>query len=161
LACRIFGLNAFGIIAASQLSRMLVGRLGPARVMAWGVVSAAVGGVGLLIAVLGHASLPGILPPMFVAVASAGMVMPNATAAALADHARSAGSALALLGMAPFLVGAAVAPLVGIAGANTAVPMAVVIAVVDLVALAACVWLGKRVSGEQPDRAPGQPVNVR
>ena len=41
---------------------------------------------------------------------------PNATALALADHPRVAGSASALLGVLQFIVGAAAAPLVGVAG---------------------------------------------
>jgi DHA1 family bicyclomycin/chloramphenicol resistance-like MFS transporter len=55
-------------------------------------------------------------------------VMPNATALALTEYPHVAGSASALLGVLQFLIGAAVAPLAGVAGSESAVPMAVVIA---------------------------------
>jgi DHA1 family bicyclomycin/chloramphenicol resistance-like MFS transporter len=62
-------------------------------------------------------------------IASFGLLGPNAVGLALAEHPRSAGSASALLGASQFVVGASVAPLVGLAGGHSAVPMAVVIAV--------------------------------
>jgi hypothetical protein len=63
-----------------------------------------------------------------VVVSSLGLVMPNATALALAGHPDVAGSASGLLGVMQFIVGAATAPLVGVAGTGTALPMALVIA---------------------------------
>jgi len=57
-----------------------------------------------------------------------GFVMPNATALALSDHPRIAGSASALLGVLQYAIGAATAPFVGAFGVRTALPMAVVIA---------------------------------
>jgi MFS transporter, DHA1 family, multidrug resistance protein len=58
--------------------------------------------------------------------------MPNATALALADHPDVAGSASGLLGVMQFIVGAATAPLVGVAGTDTALPMAMLIAALGL-----------------------------
>jgi DHA1 family bicyclomycin/chloramphenicol resistance-like MFS transporter len=124
----VFATNALGIVCASQVSSQLVERTGAARLLAAGLAACAAGGIGLLAAVLLDAGLAGVLPSLFVAVSSIGLVMPNATALALADHPRTAGSASALIGLVQFVVGAAAAPLVGIAGASTAVPMAVVIA---------------------------------
>ncbi len=45
-----------------------------------------------------------------------------------------AGGVSALLGLAQFIIGGAAAPLVGVAGGRTAVPMGVVIAVLTLTA---------------------------
>jgi DHA1 family bicyclomycin/chloramphenicol resistance-like MFS transporter len=56
------------------------------------------------------------------------LIVPNATALAMADHPDSAGSASALLGIIQYATGAVVAPLVGLAGSGSAVPFAVVIA---------------------------------
>jgi DHA1 family bicyclomycin/chloramphenicol resistance-like MFS transporter len=82
-----------------------------------------------------------VLPALFLVVASVGLVMPNATALALADHARVAGSGSALLGLAQFIVGGAVAPLVGVAGPGTALPMAVIIASLGMGGMVACLAL--------------------
>ena len=72
-----------------------------------------------------------VLPGFLLVVSSIGPINPNGTALALADQARQAGSASALLGLLYYLVGAAVAPLAGIGGTHTAVPMAVVIALLE------------------------------
>ena len=89
-----------------------------------------------------------MLPSLFVVVASIGVIVPNAAALALAGHPSTAGSASGLLGVAQFALGALAAPLVGLAGEDTAVPMAMTIAVLGVAALGTFVGL---VSG----RAPG------
>jgi DHA1 family bicyclomycin/chloramphenicol resistance-like MFS transporter len=71
---------------------------------------------------------------------SLGFVLPNSTALALRDHPRVAGSASALLGVLQYLIAATVAPLVGLVGTSSAVPMAIVIA--TLAASAVLVRLG-------------------
>jgi DHA1 family bicyclomycin/chloramphenicol resistance-like MFS transporter len=123
-----FAINAVGIVACGQVNGLLVLRHGPARMLQIGSAVMAAGGLGVLAAVVVHAPLAGLFVPLFVAVACIGFVMPNATALALTDHPHIAGSASALLGLIQFTVGAAVAPLVGVAGKSSAVPMAVVIA---------------------------------
>ncbi len=55
-----------------------------------------------------------------------GITLPNAQTLALLRTRHAAGSASALLGTSSFLVGATASPLVGVAGEETAVPMAVV-----------------------------------
>jgi MFS transporter, DHA1 family, multidrug resistance protein len=89
----------------------------------------------------GGLGLVAVLPALFLVVASIGLVMPNATALALARHARVAGSGSALLGLAQFIIGGAVAPLVGIGGSGTALPMAIAIAALGTAALVACLTL--------------------
>jgi MFS transporter, DHA1 family, multidrug resistance protein len=132
----IFALNAFGIVACSQLNGLLVERVGPRAMLRAGVVSAGTGGVALLAVILvGGIGLAGILPCMFVAVASIGLVFPNAAALALTPYPHVAGSASALLGLVNFIAGAAVAPLVGVAGDHTAVPMGIVIAAFGVLAI--------------------------
>jgi DHA1 family bicyclomycin/chloramphenicol resistance-like MFS transporter len=139
----IFGTNALGIGIAGQVSGRLVGRVSPRTLLAGALTTVAFGGMVLLVVVIAHIELSGILPALFVVVASQGMVIPNATALALADHPHTAGSASALLGVLQFSIGAAVAPLVGIAGTTTALPMALVIAVLGSAALITFVLLGR------------------
>jgi MFS transporter, DHA1 family, multidrug resistance protein len=137
----LFALNAAGIIAASQLSRSIVGRYGPARLLALGVTTCAAGGLGVLASVVFDLGLAGLLPSFFVMVSSLGIVLPNSTALALADHPRTAGSASALLGVAQFACGAIAAPLAGVGGSDTALPLAVVSATLSLSAVAFLVVL--------------------
>lgn len=133
-----FGLNALGIMTAGQVNGRLVGRLAVDRLLFVGLGAVASGGLVLLaVVVIGGIGLPGILPALFVVVASQGMVGPNTSALALADHPRTAGSASALLGVLQFAIGAVASPLVGVGGTTTALPMAIVIAVCGVCALAA------------------------
>lgn len=142
----LFAFNAVGIMIASQTSRALVGRFGPRAVMRTAVSVGAVGGVGVLVSVLADLGLGGLLPSFFVMVSSVGAVLPNAAALALADHPRTAGSASALFGLAQFAIGALAAPLAGVGGSHTALPMAIVMAVLPLAGLA-CLVLLTRPSG--------------
>jgi DHA1 family bicyclomycin/chloramphenicol resistance-like MFS transporter len=138
----VFGSNALGIILAGQLSARLVGRLQPVTLMTAGVATGLAGGLMLRVVVaMGGIGLAGVLPALFLVVASVGLVMPNSTALALADHAQVAGSGSALIGLAQFIVGGAVAPLVGVGGSRTALPMAVIIAGLGVAGTAACLAL--------------------
>jgi DHA1 family bicyclomycin/chloramphenicol resistance-like MFS transporter len=136
----VFGLNASGIVLLAKVSERLVGRLGPRALLTWGAAGSAVGGVALVAGVLGGAGLAALLAALFVVIASLGLILPNATALALAN-APQAGSAAALLGVLQLAVGAVAAPLVGLFGTDTAAPMAGGIAAFGLIALAAALAL--------------------
>ena len=60
------------------------------------------------------------------------LIQPNATALALDGHARDAGTASGVLGLAQYVIGAAAAPLVGVAGPRTGLPMAMIICVLGV-----------------------------
>lgn len=134
----IFAVNALGLVACAQLNAVLVGRHSLERLLAGGLGLGAAASVVLLAVILiGGIGLWGVLPCLFAIVAALGFVLPNASALALTDYPHVAGSASALLGVLQFLVGAATAPLVGIAGAHSAVPMGVVAATLGLTAAGA------------------------
>jgi DHA1 family bicyclomycin/chloramphenicol resistance-like MFS transporter len=133
----LFAANGLGIVLAGRVSaRLSAAGHEPARLLRGGLIATAGGSVALLISVLAGAGLAGVLPSLFVAVASIGVIVPNAAALALAGHPSTAGSASGLLGVAQFALGALAAPLVGLAGEDTAMPMAIVIAVLGVAALA-------------------------
>jgi DHA1 family bicyclomycin/chloramphenicol resistance-like MFS transporter len=139
----LFASNAVGIMIASQASRALVGRYGPRAMLTTGVCTGAAGGLGVLVSVVAGLGLAGLLPSLFVMVSSVGMVLPNAAALALADHPRTAGSASALLGLTQFATGALAAPLAGVGGSHTALPMAIVMATLPLAGLACLLLLAR------------------
>jgi DHA1 family bicyclomycin/chloramphenicol resistance-like MFS transporter len=148
----VFAVNAAGLVIAAQVCGRIVHRTGPRRLLAIGLSGSALGGLGLLVAVLADAGLPALLVALFVVVSSVGLVMPTATALAMQEHGDSAGSAAALLGLSQHIIGAAVVPLVGLAGEGTAVPMGIVIAVLGVGALGSFAALtGAR--AEQPEAA--------
>lgn len=124
----VFAVNALGIVAMGQLSGVLVGRVGPRRLMTVGLLVQSVGGAVLVAGALVGAGLPGILLGYLLVVAPLGLVLPNSTALALADHGQHAGSASAILGATAYLTGALIAPLVSVGGTGSALPSTLVIA---------------------------------
>ena len=134
----VFAANSVGIVALGQLNGRLAGRVPALTMLRIGVTAMAVAGCALLTVILiGGLPLAVLLVPLWVLVASMGLVFPNTTALALADHPEVAGTAAALLGVLQFVVGAAAAPLAGIAGTGTAVPMGTVMAALSLASVAA------------------------
>ncbi|MBV8542960.1 MAG: multidrug effflux MFS transporter [Pseudonocardiales bacterium] len=131
----VFAMNALGLVIAAQVSGRIVNRVGPRRLLAVGVAGSALGGLIVLTAVLAGAGLVPLLVGLFVAVASVGLIMPNSTALALGNYGKVAGAAAALIGLAQHFIGAAAAPLAGLAGARSAMPMAVVITILGFSAL--------------------------
>jgi DHA1 family bicyclomycin/chloramphenicol resistance-like MFS transporter len=116
-----FTINAIGLTSMSQLGARLVRRLPVTRVVRISLLAMAVGGGGFLAAALtGHPPLAALLVPLFVFVASFGMMRPNATAIALAGQGAIAGTASAWLGALPFLLGALLSPLAGLGGQGAA-----------------------------------------
>ncbi|MFE6073556.1 multidrug effflux MFS transporter [Paenibacillus sp. NPDC057886] len=130
-----FAINGLGIILASQIAGRLAGKVSETRLLIAGLITAALGGTSLLIAILVGGNLISVLIPLFLVVSSVGLVNTASFALAMANQEKSAGSASALIGVMTFLFGGIVAPLVGLGGEGTAVPMGIVIACADLGAL--------------------------
>lgn len=121
-----FGVNSLGIMALGQLGGFLVHRWPTVGVFALGLGVNLAGAGSLLAAVLLGLGLPYVVGSLFVMVSAIGLVLPTASALALADYPHQAGTASSLLGLGQYVCGALVAPLVGVAGATTAVPLGVV-----------------------------------
>jgi len=131
----IFAINGTGIVLVSQISGRLAGRVPQAALFAGGLYGSAAGGVLVLITALTGAGLPLLLPGLFVLTASIGLVLPNGTALAMATHGERAGSAAGLTGTAQFAIGGGAAPIVGVAGPGTALPMGIVMSTLGVSAL--------------------------
>lgn len=125
----LFGTNAFGLIAATQLNRWLLNRHPLEVVLRHALALHATAALLLLgVVLVGRGGLPALLPPLFLCIASLGLVMPNASAAALAPFTRQAGSAAATFGMLQYGSAALAGVVVGLWQDGTALPMAGVIA---------------------------------
>lgn len=134
----LFGLNALGLITASQINARLIRRFGPDRLLARANLANVV--FGLLLAVVAWArwgGLVALLVPLFGYVASLGFSYPNAAAGAMAPFPERAGSASAMLGTVQFGIAAVAGTAVGWWHDGTALPMAVVIALCGATAFVA------------------------
>ncbi|MEV5202922.1 multidrug effflux MFS transporter [Streptomyces sp. NPDC053720] len=136
----LFGINSVGLIIVGQINgKVLVGRISLDKALAFGLSVIVLAAAALLLMTSGVFGKVGLVPVaagLFVLMSAMGLAMPNTNAQALMRTKHAAGSASALLGTSSFLIGAIASPLVGIAGEDTAVPMAVVQLVCALGAMA-------------------------
>lgn len=140
----LFGMNGLGLIMGTQTVGRLTGVLSEKQFLAIGLWMSVISGTLLLIAVLFHGPLITIIIPIFFFVSSIGVISTSSFSLAMESQGHIAGSASALLGLLPFLLGSITAPLVGIAGEETAIPMGVIIFVSALTAALSYIFLVKR-----------------
>lgn len=133
----VFGANAAGLTLASQLNPMLIRRLGILNVLTGAMlIGLAAATVLVFVGLTGAGGLAAVLVPLGVVVTSVGLSLPNTPALALTRHGEAAGTAAAMLGAVQFGIGALVAPMVGLFGSTTPVPMGAVMVAVTALATA-------------------------
>ena len=133
----VFGANALTLTVFSQINPTLVRRFGPANVLTSAILfNVVASGLLVVTGATGFAGLVGILVPLAMVLGAAGLALPNTPALALTRHGEAAGTAAALLGFVQFGVGAVVAPLVGLFGSDSAVPMGSVMLAVTVLSSA-------------------------
>jgi len=134
----VFGLNAFGLVSATQINARLARRLPSDVILARAnIFLFAVSLLLLLNAVTGLGGLLGVLVPIFLIMAGMGFNQSNASAGALNVDPRRSGATAALLGSSTFGVGACAAALAGAFADGSPKPMAAVIALSLLLAVIA------------------------
>ncbi|MEN1938378.1 multidrug effflux MFS transporter [Paenibacillus sp. 102] len=139
-----FAINGIGIIIASQVTGRLAGKLSEKTLFVVGIGIAAIGGLSLLLTIVLGIGLIGVLCSLFLVVSSVGVVSTTGFSLAMRNQKQAAGTASALLGLLQFISGALVAPLVGIGGSNTALPMGIVIALCEVGAVLCYIFMANR-----------------
>ncbi len=140
----IFATNGLGIIIASQVSAKAAARYGEKRVFVAGLLLAAVSSLALLSFLFLGLTLWWLLPPLFLAVSSVGVVTTIGSSLAMQEQGDNAGSAAAVIGLAQLLLGAFASPLVGLGGRQTALPMGYVMVTLNVGSLLLYTVLVKR-----------------
>ncbi|WHY71740.1 Bcr/CflA family multidrug efflux MFS transporter [Fictibacillus enclensis] len=123
----LFGINGFALMLGSQLVGRLTDIIPETTFLKIGLLVSNLAGAVLLISVLLKAPLAAVVIPIFFFVSSLGIISTTSFSLAMDAQGHIAGSASALLGLLPFILGSLAAPLVGVAGENSAVPMGMVI----------------------------------
>ncbi|KTR25404.1 MULTISPECIES: multidrug effflux MFS transporter [Exiguobacterium] len=131
----LFGLNGIGIILAAQIAGRLAGRVDSERLMRISLTIVASASILLFLALTLTDQLIFVMIPLFFVVSSVGLISTLGFTLAMQNYGTTAGSASALLGLLPMLVGSLVSPLVGIMGEQSAVPMGIIIMTLDCLAL--------------------------
>jgi DHA1 family bicyclomycin/chloramphenicol resistance-like MFS transporter len=137
----VFGCISLGLVAAAQGGARLALVWPLTRVLALGLAINLTGATALLITVISGLPLAALIGSLVVMVCAVGVIFPTANALAMADYPDLAGTASSLQGLSQFVFGAIAAPLVGIAGEHTAVPLGIVTTSVSLCAMASFVSL--------------------
>ncbi len=118
----LFGVNGIAMILGSAVVGRLSERFGERALLGVAVgIAVAATAVVLTTAVL-QGPLVLLVVPIFVYMACMGMILTGSFALAMEGQENRAGSASSLLGALPMIIGAAVAPLVGL-DETTAIPM--------------------------------------
>ncbi|MCZ8517671.1 multidrug effflux MFS transporter [Paenibacillus filicis] len=140
----LFALNGISLILGSQMVRGLAGRVTERRILLTGLSLAFFSSTTVLVVILTHGPLIALVIPLFFFVASNGITGPASFSLAMESQGHIAGSASAMLGVIPFLLGSVTSPLVGIAGEYSAVPLRVIILTTSSLSIIAYVSLVKK-----------------
>ncbi|MCO6415451.1 multidrug effflux MFS transporter [Siccirubricoccus sp. KC 17139] len=139
-----FGLNAFGIMLMAQTSARLAKRVAASTALTAALCwMSAAGALLVLVAATGAGGFPAIAVLLFCYVAGIGATMPLGSALAMGPQGRVAGSASALIGTLQFGLGAVSGWMVGALHNDTAVPMALGVALCGLGGLLAKTLLAR------------------
>ncbi|AKE89750.1 MULTISPECIES: multidrug effflux MFS transporter [Rhodococcus] len=138
----IFAANSVGLVAGNIVNTRLIGRFEVRDLLRYGVTQMLTAGVLLVLAVLvADTNRWLVLPLLFLVVSSLGFVMGNATALAQGQVPKAAGTGSAVMGASQFGLAALVSPLVGLGGEDTALPMALAIAISAALSMTALLTL--------------------
>jgi MFS transporter, DHA1 family, multidrug resistance protein len=123
-----FAFNAVGLTIATLTAARLADRVSTRKVVLGGLAATALAGAGLLVGALWFGMpLPVALIGFFVLMTAQGFVGPNAGALASAQVPKHPGTGSALLGFLQWCMAGVIAPLAGLGGERTAVPMAAIV----------------------------------
>jgi DHA1 family bicyclomycin/chloramphenicol resistance-like MFS transporter len=131
----LFALNGISLILGAQVVKILAGRIKEDSILLIGLALAFISGTIVLVGVFLHGPLIMLVIPLFFLNAAVGITGPTSFTLAMESQGHIAGSAAALLGVMPTLLGAVTSPLVGIAGEYSAVPFGVIIFTTSLLSV--------------------------
>ncbi|MED3689016.1 multidrug effflux MFS transporter [Peribacillus butanolivorans] len=140
----IFATNGMGIIIASQVTGRLAGKVKEEKLLQIGLCLALFGGSLLLSSILLNIGLAGILIALFFSVSSVGIVGTTSFSLSMQNQKKTAGSASALIGLLPFILGSLMAPLVGLGSGDSPLPMGIVMVSCHGIAMLAYLVLARR-----------------
>ena len=150
----VFGLNAFGFIATSQVNARIGRRYGPGTTLSASVPALVIVAVLLILGgVFGVGGSLGVYLPVFAYVACLGFIMPNTAALAMAPFGRNAGAASALLGTLQFALAGAASAVAGGFNHEDAIPLALMVAALAFSGAAAYLLLCRNLPPLKSERA--------
>ncbi|MEZ5087888.1 MAG: multidrug effflux MFS transporter [Tessaracoccus sp.] len=136
-----FGLNSAGYMVFGYLAGVGAEKWSERGTLVIGQIMCAAGGLGLLATGLWDLSLSVVIVSLFILASGVAVTSPPTTSLALANYPKLAGTASSVLGCARFGFGGIAAPLVGLGGAYTVLPLGIVTVASSILAVIAQVIL--------------------
>jgi DHA1 family bicyclomycin/chloramphenicol resistance-like MFS transporter len=131
-----FAVNAGGMTLAALAAARLAGRVGTRKVILVGQIAALAAGIAMLVGALWFGTpLVVVIVSFFVLMTGQGLIGGNSGALASAEVPDHPGTGSALLGFVQWVAAGTIAPLAGLGGEHTAVPMAVLMIVGTVVSM--------------------------
>ncbi|MHA6487609.1 MFS transporter [Bacillus cabrialesii] len=128
----LFGINGLAIISGSFMIGRFGGIIHEKKLLRIAVITAMIATAVLLTMTMIHGPLATLVISIFIYMITIGMVLTSTFTLAMEKQGHRAGSASALLGMLPLLLGSIVSPLVGI-NETTAIPMGAIMFVTAVI----------------------------
>ncbi|CUB14977.1 Bicyclomycin resistance protein [Bacillus subtilis] len=128
----LFGINGLAIISGSFIIGRFGGIIHEKNLLRMAVITAMIATAVLLSMTMIHGPLATLVISIFIYMITIGMVLTSTFTLAMEKQGHRAGSASALLGMLPLLLGSIVSPLVGI-NETTAIPMGAIMFVTAVI----------------------------
>ena len=145
----LFAVHVVAIMGGAFTNRRLVGRFGPAGMMARGTRLLLAAGLALvLVVLLLPGSLAAIVAALFCFMFALNLIAANTIVIATADKPELAGTVIALIGAGHFALGTLSGLAVGQFHDGTALPLALTVAACGLVSFAAHRWLVRSAPGD-------------
>ena len=133
-----FAANAVGLTIATLVAARLAGRIPTRVVIAVGLAATASAGMLLLVGALWFDMPLGVaVVGFFVLMTAQGLIGPNAGALASGEVPDDPGTGSAVLGFLQWCTAGVIAPIAGLGGARTAVPMALIVLTLVVISFAA------------------------
>ncbi len=150
-----FAANAAGMTVAALAAARLAGRVATRKVILVGQVAALAAGVAMLVGALWFGT-PLLLAAVcfFVLMTAQGLIGPNGGALASAEVPGHPGTGSALLGFVTWVAAGVIAPIAGLGGEDTAVPMALLMIACALLSMIGLLVLARppKARATAPDR---------
>ena len=152
-----FGANSAGFMVFGYFAGRAAERWSVRGTLTVGVAITGLGALGLLAAGIAPMPLWVVLVSLFALASGVATASPPATTLALVEYPQIAGTASSLLGMVRFGFGGIAAPLVGIAGAASILPLGLVTVAATVLAAVSFAVLARPRRGGAPAPGPGGP----
>jgi DHA1 family bicyclomycin/chloramphenicol resistance-like MFS transporter len=150
-----FAANAGGMTLAALVAARLAGKIATRKVILVGQIAALAAGIAMLIGALWF-DTPLLLAIVcfFVLMTAQGLIGPNGGALASAEVPEHPGTGSALLGFVQWVAAGTIAPIAGLGGEHTAVPMAVLMIAGAVASMVGLLVLARGESRGQSGRRP-------